>query len=106
MTMGSCDGADICDLVGLFLLNLLTSEFGKNNISLYRDNDLSCFQNISGPDSEKIKKKLCKLFKENGLNFTVECHLAITNFLDVSFDLKSGICSSYKKQKQRNFVYK
>ena len=37
-------------------INLLTNEFGKNNIGLYRDDGLSCFQNISGPDSERIKK--------------------------------------------------
>ena len=60
VTMGSYDGAEVCQLVGLYLLNLLTNEFGKGNIGLYRDDDLSCFQNISDPDSEKIKKKCVK----------------------------------------------
>ena len=60
MTMGSYDGAEVCELVGLYLLNLLTNEFGKNNIGLYRDDGLSCFQNISGLDSEKIKRKCVK----------------------------------------------
>ena len=55
--MGSYDGAEVCQLVGIYLLNLLTNEFGKGNIGLYRDDGLSCFQNISDPDSEKIKKK-------------------------------------------------
>ena len=98
MAMGSYDGAEVCELVGLYLLNLLTNEFGKNNIGLYRDDDLSCFQNISGPDSEKIKKKMCKIFKEDGLNITVECNLALTDFLDVTFDLKSGTYYPYRKQ--------
>ena len=35
-----------------------TKEFGKQNIDLYRDDGLSCFENISGPDSEKIKNYL------------------------------------------------
>ena len=73
-------GAEVCELVGLNLLNLLTNEFGKNNIGLHRDDGLSCFQNISGPDSEKIKKKMGKIFKENGLNIIVKCNLAITDF--------------------------
>ena len=30
------------------------------------------------------------MFKENGLNISVECNLAITNFLDITFDLKSA----------------
>ena len=98
MAMGSYDGAEVCELVGLYLLNLLTNEFGKNNIGLYRDDGLSCFQNISGPDSEKIKKKMCKIFKEDGLNITVECNLALTDFLDVTFDLKSGTYYPYRKQ--------
>ena len=98
VTMGTYDGAEVCELVGLYLLNRLTNEFGKHNISLYRDDGLSCFQNISGPDSEKIKRKMCKIFKENGLNITVECNLAITDFLDVTFDLKSGTYYPYRKQ--------
>ena len=64
--MGSYDGAEVCQLVGLYLLNLLTNEFGKGNIGLYRDDGLSCFQNISDPNSEKIKKKMCKILKEMG----------------------------------------
>ena len=58
VTMGSYDGGELCELVGLYLLDLLTKEFGKQNIGLYRDDGLSCFENISGPDSEKIKKNL------------------------------------------------
>ena len=54
--MESYDGTEVCEFVGLYLLNLLTNEFGKNNIGLYRNDGLSCFQNISGPDSERIKK--------------------------------------------------
>ena len=98
MTVGSYDGTEVCQLVGV-LLNLLTNEFGKNNIGLYRDDSVSCFQNISGPDSEKIKNKMCKIFKENGLNITVECNLGITEFLDVTFDL------SLQKTEQGDIAY-
>ena len=37
VTMGSYDGAEICELVGLFILNHLGKSFGKENIGLYRD---------------------------------------------------------------------
>ena len=50
------------------------------------------------PESEKIKKKMCKIFKEIRLNITVECNLTITDFLDVTFDLKSGTYYPYRKQ--------
>ena len=42
-------------------------------------------------------KKMCKIFKENRLNITVECNLAITNFLDVTFDLKLDTYYPYRK---------
>ena len=32
VTMGSYDGAEICELVGLFILNHLGKKFGKKNI--------------------------------------------------------------------------
>ena len=103
--MGSYYRAEVCGLAGLYLLKLLTNEFGKNYIGLYRDDGFSCFQNISGPDSEKIKNKMCKIFKENGLNITVECNLAITDFLDVTFDLKSRTYYPYRKQNNEIFIY-
>ena len=55
----------MCEILRLYLLNLLTNEFGKNIIGLDRMDDLSCFQNTSSPDSERIKRKICKIFKEN-----------------------------------------
>ena len=57
VTKGSYGGAGVCKLVGLYLLNMLTYEIGKNNIGLDRDNGLSCFQNISGPKCVKYLKK-------------------------------------------------
>ena len=95
--MRGYDGTEMCELVGLCLLKLLHNEFGKTNIGLYRE-DNSCFQNISGPNSERIKKKMCKIFKENGLNITVASKLAIIDFLDVTFDLRSGTYYPYRKQ--------
>ena len=62
--MGSFDGAEICELVGLYLLDILRTEFGDSKIGLYKDDRLSSFQNIFGPESEKIKKSLCKIFKK------------------------------------------
>ena len=39
VTQGSYDGAKVCELVGLYLLNLLTND----GVSLYGDDGLSCF---------------------------------------------------------------
>ena len=61
--MRSFDRAEVCELVGLYLLNILKSGFGGNNTGLHRDDGLSCFENKSGPELEKIKKKIRKIFK-------------------------------------------
>ena len=70
--------------MGLYLLNILKNEFGRKNIGLYRDDCISCFENKSGPELEKIKKKICKIFKDNGLNIKIETNLHITEYLDVT----------------------
>ena len=62
---------------------------------MYKDDGLSCFHNFSVPESEKIKRKFCEIFKQNDLNISVECNLQITDFLDVTFDLRTGKCYSY-----------
>ena len=57
LTMGSFDGEEVCELEGLYLLDILRQEFGDNKIGLYRDDGLSCFQNLSGPEYEKTGSK-------------------------------------------------
>ena len=50
ITMLSYDSEELCELVGLYLLDLLTKESAKQNTGLCRDDGLSCFENVSGPD--------------------------------------------------------
>jgi hypothetical protein len=38
--MGSYDGAELCELVGLFILKEISDKFGKENVGLYRDDGL------------------------------------------------------------------
>ena len=66
---------------------------------MYKHDGLSGIRNISGPESEMIKKKLCKIFIQHGLNVTVECNLQITDFLDVTFDLRTRKYCPYRKVK-------
>ena len=75
--MGYYDGPELWELVCLYVFDLFAMEFGQQNVGLHSDDGLTCFENVSGPDSEKIKKKLFKIFKSNGLS--------ITDYLDVTF---------------------
>ena len=49
ITMGSFDGAELCELVALFILYTIAKEYELNTAGLYRDDGLCCFHNISGP---------------------------------------------------------
>ena len=53
--MGSYDGAEVCELIGIFMLSLIGNKYNPNNIGLYRDDGLAVFKNTSGPQSEKSK---------------------------------------------------
>ena len=50
------EGAEVCEIVGMYLLSLLSSKCNKEKIGLYRDDGLAVFKNISCPRSEKLKK--------------------------------------------------
>ena len=95
--MGSNDGAEVCELVGLFILHQLSQLVGVKNIGLYRDDGLAILENASGPTSERIKKKIIKLFHQHDLNITAKTNLVQTNFLDFTFNLKSGKYWPYRK---------
>ena len=95
--MGSFDGAETCDLVGLFILNTLSHILGKENVGLYRDDGLACVKNLNGHQSDKLRKDITKVFKEMGLSITIAANLKIVNFLDVTFNLQNGTYKPYKK---------
>ena len=58
VTMGSYDEAEVCELVGLYILDQLGSQYYKENIGLYRDDGLAVFENVTGPQAERIKKEI------------------------------------------------
>ena len=97
VTMGSYDGAEICELVGLYILDVLAQKYNKDEIGLYRDDGLAAFRNISGSKAERIKKDITKTFHDIGLKITIETNLKIVNFLDVTLDLSDGKFYPYRK---------
>ena len=48
-----------------------------------------------------MKKKLCKIFKDNGLNITVVANVQNVNFLDMNLDLSTGIFKPYMKENDK-----
>ena len=93
--MGSYDGAEICEFVGLYILGRVN---GIQNVGLYRDDGLACLHKISGPASDKIRKDMIKTFQENfGLKITITTNLKTVNFLVITFNLCIRKYQPYKK---------
>ena len=95
--MGAYDGAEVCELVGIFMLNKIGEKYNKNDVGLYRDDGLAVFKNISGPESERIKKNFQSLFKKYVLEIIIECNKKVVDYLDVTFNLKDGTYKPYHK---------
>ena len=64
--MGCCDGAEVCELVGSYLLKKVSNIVDKTYIGLYRDDGLAILQNLSGPQIEWKRKDIMKMFKTGG----------------------------------------
>ena len=97
VTMGVFDGAEVCELVGTFLLDKISKQHDKNSISLYCNDRLSVFKNKSGTQLERIKKNLQKTFSDFGLEIVAESNLRIVNYLDVTLNLDNGSFKPYHK---------
>ena len=57
VTMDSYDGAEVCELVGLFILHKLKTRLNNENIGLYRDDGLVAFRNMGPRTADNIRKK-------------------------------------------------
>ena len=106
ISMDAYDGAEVCELIGIFILPLLSKHINENHIGLYRDESLAILKNTSDPEAEKLKKKLQKLLKENDLDIIIQWNLKITNYLDITLNLKDGSYRPYKKPNQEtNYIH-
>ena len=92
--MGSFDGAETCELVGLFLLSQLSHL--SVNVGLNRDDGLATCSKTP-KQVEAIKNETCKIFKKHNLQITIEANKKVVDFLDLTLDLRTGVYKPYKK---------
>lgn len=95
VTMGSYDGAETCELVGCYLLAQL-QQIPNIEIGLYRDDGLAATTQTPR-ETERIKKQICNVFKNNNLKITIEANKKVVNFLDVTLDLNNEKFKPYAK---------
>ena len=97
VTMGAYDGAELCELVGLYILSKLEKLFGKNQLGIYRDDGLAAVS-LSVPGIEKLRKEMFKFFRKLGLGVTIDGNITQTDFLDLWLDLKTIVSKLTENQ--------
>ena len=95
--MGCYDGAEVCELVGIYILNKLSNIIDKDSIGLNRDDGLGVFERLSGLQIERKRKNIIKVFKMCGLSITVITNITSVDFLDVTFNLKRDSYQPFRK---------
>ena len=98
--MGSFDGAEICEIVGLYILDkLISSNIGltKEMTGLYRDDGLVATA-LTSQEAERTIKKMHKIFDKESLNITVSELTKSVHYLDVTMHMDTGEYEPYRKE--------
>ena len=80
VTEDSFDGSEICELVGLYLLNQLKDVITNESVGVYRDEGLAVVHKYSGPQMDRLRKNIIVFFKQQGFQITIEINLKVTDF--------------------------
>ena len=98
VTMGAWDGAEIAELVGLYLLQQMSiNVFEKNMFGLYRDDGLAVSRYSNRSNEFHVKQNLINVFRAADLKITIDINLERTDFLDLELNLKNGTHSEWRK---------
>ena len=95
--MGCYHGAEVCELVSIYILNKLSNIIDRDSNGLYRDYGLGIFESLSGAQIERRKKNIINVFKGSVLLIIVTTNIISVDFLDVAFKLKTASYQSFRK---------
>ena len=85
--MGSFDGTEVCEVVGLYLLNKIKPVLGSNNVGLRRKDVLVIVHTVNGPKVDRLRQDIIGLFRDEGLSIASDTNLIEKDFLDRSLNL-------------------
>ena len=97
VAMGSYDGAEVCELVGLFMLEGINNIIPNSKVGIYRDDGLAAIPKQPARTTEKLTKKLHAYAKSIGLRLEIEPPSTRVEFLDVTLDLTSHTFWPFRK---------
>ena len=104
--MGYYDGAEVCKLVGSYILNQPSTVVRMELLGLYRDDGLAIMKKMSGPEIERKPKQIIKTFKNYALKITIKTNLTSLDFLDIHLNLRGNTYQPYRKQTGSQYTSK
>ena len=98
VTMGAFDGAEVCEICGLYVLHRLVEEglFPIELVGLYRDDGLAVVY-ATPSEIDDLTKRVAALLKSMGLSLTFKVNITTTDFLDVRLNLETNEYKPYMK---------
>ena len=97
ITMGGFHGAEVCELVGLYMLDGLTKLIPGGNVGIYRDDGLAAIPKQAGTKTERLKKKIHAFARGIGLQFEIDVPSPKIDYLDIVLDLDKNTFAPYRK---------
>ena len=90
VTMGTYNGAKVCELVGTLILSTLANSIPKENCSLYRDDGLIVMRNENGLKTDRITKGVFIILKVISFEIEIKTNLKFADCLDITCNLSRG----------------
>ena len=88
--LGCLDGAELCEIIGIYILTKLQSVLQKDNVGLYRHDGLGGAKELPGPEMKRKRKQIIEILKKLGLSITIRMNLHVVDFLDIQFNLNTN----------------
>ena len=83
------------------MLHVLSGLFPGVSFGIYKDDMLALSYNTNGPEQDRLRKDVIRVFQELGFRVTIDVNLKVVNFLDVTLDLDRGKYMPYRKPNDR-----
>ena len=97
VTMGSYDGAELCEFIGIYIQSLFLNILSEDNMGLYRDDGLSILRKINKQEIDRVREKIISIFKNIDFKIKIVTNFTEVDFLGVTFNLENNTYRPHKK---------
>ena len=91
------NGAEVCELIGIYIISSINESIKCESIRLYRGDGLAVLKSSTGSESERMRKRLIKTFQDNDLSITSQTNITSANFLHITLNLTTESYKPYRK---------